>query len=162
MVLIGGPQLMQGYLNDPERTAKAIREIDGERWYVTGDQGRLDEDGFLTIVDRYSRFAKIGGEMVSLGAVEQALAKAVADPEIELQAVNLPDARKGERIVVLHTGTLDGAAVEKTLLAQGVSGLLLPSAWLAVDSLPKLGTGKADVAGAKRLAQTRLSEAGEA
>lgn len=162
MVLIGGPQLMQGYLNDPERTAKAIREIDGERWYVTGDQGRLDEDGFLTIVDRYSRFAKIGGEMVSLGAVEQALARAVADPEIELQAVNLPDARKGERIVVLHTGTLDGAAVEKTLLAQGVSGLLLPSAWLAVDSLPKLGTGKADVAGAKRLAQTRLSEAGEA
>ena len=150
MVLIGGPQLMQGYLNDPERTAKAIREIDGERWYVTGDQGRLDEDGFLTIVDRYSRFAKIGGEMVSLGAVEQALAKAVADPEIELLAVNLPDARKGERIVVLHTGELDGAAIEKTLLAQGVGGLLLPSVWLAADSLPKLCTGKADVAVAER------------
>jgi len=89
--------------------------------------------------------------------VEQALARAVADPEIELLAVNLPDAKKGERIVVLHTGGLDTAALEKTLLAQGVSGLLLPSAWLAVESLPKLGTGKADVAGAKRLAQERLA-----
>ncbi len=63
--------------------------------------------------------------------------------------------------MVLHTGELDGATVEKTLLAQGVGGLLLPSVWLAVDSLPKLGTGKADVAGAKRLAQTLLSDVGQ-
>jgi len=57
MILIGGTQIMKGYLKEPEKTASVIREIDGIRWYVTGDKGRLDSDGFLTIVDRYSRFA---------------------------------------------------------------------------------------------------------
>jgi acyl-[acyl-carrier-protein]-phospholipid O-acyltransferase/long-chain-fatty-acid--[acyl-carrier-protein] ligase len=68
LILIGGVQVMKGYLNDPQRTAEAIVELDGRRWYKTGDKGHLDEDGFLVIVDRYSRFAKLGGEMISLGA----------------------------------------------------------------------------------------------
>ncbi len=67
MILIGGTQIMKGYIGDPEKTASVIKELDGIRWYVTGDKGRIDEDGFLTIVDRYSRFAKVAGEMVSLG-----------------------------------------------------------------------------------------------
>lgn len=61
---------MQGYLHNPDKTAQTIVELDGQRWYKTGDKGHLDEDGFLSIVDRYSRFAKLGGEMVSLAAVE--------------------------------------------------------------------------------------------
>ena len=62
---------MEGYLNDPERTKNAFVMIDGNKFYRTGDKGYIDSDGFLTIVDRYSRFAKLGGEMVSLGAVEK-------------------------------------------------------------------------------------------
>jgi len=67
MILIGGTQVMKGYIKNPKKTKEVIKVIDGIRWYVTGDKGYLDSDGFLTIVDRYSRFAKIGGEMVSLG-----------------------------------------------------------------------------------------------
>ena len=66
LILISGEQLMKGYLNRPQASAAAIVELDGLRWYKTGDQGRLDDDGFLTIIDRYSRFAKLGGEMISL------------------------------------------------------------------------------------------------
>ena len=73
MVLIGGPQVMQGYLGEPDKTKAVIKEIDGFRWYMTGDKGMIDEDGFLTIIDRYSRFVKIRGEMISLTAVERAL-----------------------------------------------------------------------------------------
>ncbi|MCK5895502.1 MAG: AMP-binding protein, partial [Cocleimonas sp.] len=65
LILIGGPQVMKGYLNAPEKTADVIVEINGQRWYKSGDKGHLDTNGFLTIVDRYSRFAKLGGEMIS-------------------------------------------------------------------------------------------------
>nr|WP_019366857.1 acyl-[ACP]--phospholipid O-acyltransferase [Pseudomonas luteola] len=158
MILIGGPQVMQGYLNNPAKTASAIHELDGVRWYVTGDKGRLDEDGFLTIVDRYSRFAKIGGEMVSLGSVEQALIKLIDNPEIEVMAVNVPDAKKGERIVILHEQPLDTGALEKRMLEAGYNPLMVPSTWIHVDALPKLGSGKADIASAKKLAVTSAVE----
>ena len=62
MILIGGTQIMKGYIGDPEKTASVIKEIDGIKWYISGDRGHLDEDGFLTIIDRYSRMAKIAGE----------------------------------------------------------------------------------------------------
>jgi Acyl-CoA synthetases (AMP-forming)/AMP-acid ligases II len=71
LILIGGTQVMTGYLKDPQKTAEVLLEQDGIMWYKTGDKGHVDEDGFLTVVDRYSRFAKIGGEMISLGAVEE-------------------------------------------------------------------------------------------
>ena len=69
---------------NPAKTVEAIIEIDGQRWYRTGDKGHVDEDGFLTIVDRYSRFAKLGGEMVSLSAVEQQVRQILQNPELEL------------------------------------------------------------------------------
>ena len=159
MVLVSGPQVMQGYLGQPEKTAQAVRTLDGVRWYVTGDKGRLDEDGFLTLIDRYSRFAKIGGEMVSLGAVERLVAQAIDDPEVEVMAVNLPDDKKGERVVLLHEAALDVDALRKRLLESGANPLMLPGDWLQVDALPKLGSGKADVATAKRLAAAQLAPA---
>lgn len=149
MILIAGPQLMQAYLDDPERTAAAIRSIDGVRWFVTGDKGSLDEDGFLTIRDRYSRFAKIAGEMVSLGEVEQGIRACLGEAEVDLVAINLPDARKGERIVVLHDGEIDTGPIEKCMLAAGLPGLMIPARWIAVDEIPKLGAGKTDVVAAK-------------
>ncbi len=152
LILIGGVQVMKGYLEDPERTAAAVVELDGMRWYKTGDKGHLDADGFLTIVDRYSRFAKLGGEMVSLGAVEEQVRRVLARPELELAAVNLPDEKKGERIVLLVAEEIDPDGLRRTLLEAGANPLSIPSEVLRVESIPKLGSGKTDFGGVKRLA----------
>jgi acyl-[acyl-carrier-protein]-phospholipid O-acyltransferase/long-chain-fatty-acid--[acyl-carrier-protein] ligase len=152
LILIGGVQVMKGYLEDPERTAAAVVELDGMRWYKTGDKGHLDADGFLTIVDRYSRFAKLGGEMVSLGAVEEQVRRVLARPELELAAVNLPDEKKGERIVLLVAEEIDPDGLRRALLDAGANPLSIPSEVLRVESIPKLGSGKTDFGGVKRLA----------
>jgi acyl-[acyl-carrier-protein]-phospholipid O-acyltransferase/long-chain-fatty-acid--[acyl-carrier-protein] ligase len=152
LILIGGVQVMKGYLGAPEKTAEAVVERDGMRWYKTGDKGHLDADGFLTIVDRYSRFAKLGGEMVSLGAVEEQVRAVLKQPELELAAVNLPDEKKGERIVLLTAAEIDGEALRKALLEAGANPLSIPSEVHRVVAIPKLGSGKTDFGGAKRLA----------
>lgn len=152
LILIGGCQVMLGYLNDPERTDKSIVELDGLRWYKTGDKGHLDRDGFLFIVDRYSRFAKLGGEMVSLGAVEQTLRTVLVQPELELVAINLPDAKKGERVVVLIAGEIDADAVHKQILSAGIHALMIPGEIFLIEAVPKLGSGKTDYAAARHLA----------
>ncbi len=157
MILIGGPQVMQGYLNNPEKTEQVIKDIDGSRWYVTGDKGHLDEDGFLFIVDRYSRFAKIGGEMISLGAVELAAQQALGG-ETEVIAVNLPDDKKGEQIILLTTTTLDSDELRKAMLAGGCNPLLLPARILQLEYLPKLGSGKTDFNLARQVAQEALQQ----
>ncbi len=152
LILIGGVQVMKGYLNAPEKTADAVVKLDGTRWYKTGDKGHVDEDGFLTIVDRYSRFAKLGGEMISLGAVEEQVRRVLATPDLELVAVNLPDERKGERIVLLVAAEIDVEGLRKALLAAGANPLTIPAEVLRVEAIPKLGSGKTDFGGAKRLA----------
>ncbi|WP_110686577.1 acyl-[ACP]--phospholipid O-acyltransferase [Salinicola aestuarinus] len=152
MVLISGPQVMQGYLDDPARSAESLIELAGHRWYVTGDKGMLDEDGFLTLIDRYSRFAKIGGEMISLGAVERAIKNLLDEGDGEIMAVSLPDATKGERIVLLSEVPLDGPALARQLRGNGIGALSIPSEWLTVAALPRLGSGKADIGAAERLA----------
>lgn len=162
LILIGGCQVMRGYLNDPERTAQVIVERNGVRWYKTGDKGHLDHDGFLTIVDRYSRFAKLGGEMVSLAAAETTLRAILSRgsldcPELELVAVSLPDAKKGEKIVVLIAGDIDANALQKHVLAAGINPLLIPGEIYLVEAVPKLGSGKTDFAAARRLAVTLTS-----
>jgi len=151
LILIGGVQVMKGYLGAPERTAEVIVEIDGQRWYKTGDKGRLDEDGFLTIVDRYSRFAKLGGEMVSLTLVEDQVRRLLDEPELELVAVNLPDPKKGERIVLLIAADLDPEDLRKSLIDSGMNPLTIPAEIRTGVQVPKLGSGKTDFAGAKRL-----------
>ena len=153
MVLIGGAQVMTGYLNNPEKTASAIINIGNTRWYVTGDKGYLDEDGFLFIVDRYSRFAKIGGEMVSLGLVETAIKKCLNDAETDIVVVAVKDDKKGEKLVALHDKAVDTDSLRVGLLQQGLNALAVPSLWIRVDSMPKLGSGKTDFGRAKSLAQ---------
>ena len=153
LILVSGTQLMLGYLNDNEKTDQAIVTLDNRRWYKTGDKGHLDEDGFLTIVDRYSRFAKIGGEMISLGAVEEKARDIFDNPDIELAAVALSDEKKGERIILCVTGnSTDTTPVElrQQLLNGGMEGLMLPAEIQVMSELPKLGTGKMDY---KMLAQ---------
>lgn len=157
MILIGGAQVMQGYLNNPEKTASVIKEIYGTRWYITGDKGYIDEDGYLFIVDRYSRFAKIAGEMVSLGAVENAIRKVLDDAEKEVIIVAIPDAKKGEKLVALHQFDLQPDELKPKLLATGLNPLALPSEWLKVEVLPKLGSGKTDFGKAKQIAEEKLA-----
>ena len=152
LILIGGVQVMKGYLNDPEKTASVIAELDGMRWYKTGDKGHLDQDGFLTIVDRYSRFAKLGGEMVSLTAVEEAVRGALGTPELELVAVNLPDDKKGERVVLLVQDEQLPETVRQGLIDAGVNPLMIPAETYAVEQVPKLGSGKTDFSASKKLA----------
>ena len=160
MILITGPQLMLGYLGKHEETLSVMREINGMRWYVTGDKGRLDEDGFLWVVDRYSRFAKLGGEMISLGAVET-LAQWATDTLCQQQsthsgnnnddaaslatdviATTVEDSRKGESLVLLTNTPLDKSALRKAMQEAGASPLMLPDNVIVVEALPKLGSGK--------------------
>ncbi len=152
LILIGGVQVMKGYLEAPDKTAAAVVELDGMRWYKTGDKGHLDADGFLTIVDRYSRFAKLGGEMISLGAIEEQVRRVLDRPELEVVAVNLPDERKGERILLLVAAEIDPDALRQGLLETGVNPLSIPSKVLQVETIPKLGSGKTDFGAARRLA----------
>ncbi len=152
MVLIGGVQIMKGYLKDPERTHHAVIEQDGLRWYRTGDKGKVDEDGFLTIVDRYSRFAKMGGEMVSLGAVEGRIFDSHLFEGEECIAVPAPDKVKGEQIILFYAGAKEADEVLK-LLRGFLPPLMQPSRVVKIESIPRLGNGKVDYEGAKKTAR---------
>lgn len=155
MLLVKGPNVMNGYLGREDLTKQVLRN----GWYVTGDIARLDEDGFLAITDRLSRFSKIGGEMVPHGKVEEALQQA-AEADTQVFAVTgIPDDKKGERLAVLHT--LDESQIPDILAKLSTSGLpnlFIPSRsqFVKVDALPVLGTGKLDLRGVKRMAMERL------
>ena len=153
LLLVRGPNVMVGYLNRPEKTAEVLR--DG--WYNTGDIATLDEDGFVRITDRLSRFSKIGGEMVPHIKVEEKLHELLeADGQI-LAVTAIPDEKKGERLVVIHT-------LKEELLRGCLEKLAksdLPALWkprpdqfLFTEQLPYLGTGKLDL---RRLRELALS-----
>ncbi len=152
LIIVGGPQVMRGYLGDAEKTAEVIAQLDGIRYYKTGDKGHVDSDGFITIVDRYSRFAKVGGEMISLGSVEEQLEKILGEG-VELIAVNLSDEKKGEKIVLLYNSELSEDEIKMTVKQSSMIALMQPSEYLHVDVLPRLASGKSDFKGAKNLAQ---------
>ena len=155
LILIGGHQIMLGYLNQQEKTDSVIVEMDGIRWYKSGDKGHLDAEGFLTIVDRYSRFAKIGGEMVSLGAVENALNQHIAtltETDFDIVAASVPDPKKGEVIVALFKGDLDIEEIRYSMKDSGIIPLMRPTAFYAVSEIPMLGSGKIDLSSLNKLA----------
>lgn len=157
MVFIGGPQVMKGYLDDPERTSQSIIEREGKRWYRTGDKGKIDSDGFLILLDRYSRFAKLGGEMVSLGAVEQRINETGILSGMEYLTVSVADAVKGERIVLLFVGDKDADDVARALRKSGMPPLMIPGSVFSVEFLPKLGSGKWDYTGVKAIANNLVA-----
>ncbi len=149
---VRGANVFQGYLGDPKRTAEA--KVDG--WYRTGDLGRLDEEGFLHLAGRLSRFSKIGGEMVPHGTVEQAVLKVLglsASAELPLAVSATSDPTKGEQLVVLHAVDLDADAVRAALAAEGLANLWIPKVFKKVPAIPVLGTGKLDLNKLRQLAQ---------
>ena len=156
LIIIGGTQVMQGYLNDPERTANVLAQIDGHRWYKTGDKGHLDKDGFLIIVDRYSRFAKIGGEMISLGAIEASINVNLPE-DVEILATTVPDDKKGEKVVLLYSGKVEDAELKACITNSTLNSLMMPSLLIEVDAIPKLGSGKSDFNKAKQVALAQLN-----
>ncbi len=147
-LLVKGPNVMLGYFK-ADRPGEIQPPPDG--WYDTGDIVAIDEDGFITIKGRTKRFAKIGGEMVSLTAVEAAIAKLW--PDAKHAAVNVPDAKKGEQIVLLtecQSATRD--EVVRYFRGEKFNELWLPRRVMVVLALPLLGTGKADYQKAKAMA----------
>ena len=155
MLLVKGPNVMQGYLGREDLTANAMRG----GWYITGDLAMLDEDGFVTITDRLSRFSKIGGEMVPHGRVEEALQQAAGGDTQVFAVTGIPDEKKGERLAVLHTLDEDRIlTILDQLAANGLPNLFIPSRanFVKVETLPVLGTGKMDLRGLKRIAIERL------
>ena len=156
MILISGIQVMKSYLDDEDRTKKALKVINAKTYYITGDKGKLDEDGFLTIVDRYSRFAKIGGEMISLGAIEELISKFIesTDNLIDFLVTSLEDEKKGEKIILLISNANKEFIQElkEKILQNFDNKLMIPSEIKIVEEIPKLGSGKKDFAKAKYLA----------
>lgn len=146
-----GANVFGGYLDDAAKTAAAFR--DG--WFVTGDLGRFDEDGFLFIEGRLSRFSKVGGEMVPHGTVEQEISVAFGWEQAESPAVfvtGVPDQAKGEALVLLtiHEVTLE--QLRAGLAQRGVPNLWVPKIIRRVEKIPMLGTGKTDLKRARELA----------
>ena len=154
LLLVRGPNLMQGYLNRPDKTAEVLR--DG--WYVTGDIAALDEDGFLQITDRLSRFSKIGGEMVPHIKIEEKLHELAGSTEQSFLVAGVPDEKKGERLVVLHKLSPEKLRQCLEKLAQcDLPNLWKPRAdqFVQIEALPYLGTGKLDLRKAREIALQR-------
>ena len=142
LLLAKGPNRMLGYLHNPDLTNSVLRG----GWYVTGDIAAVDDEGFIRITDRLSRFSKIGGEMVPHLKIEAAVAEILGEPACVVTGV--PDERRGERLALLYT---DGALAPRELW-QRLSESSLPALWIPkredifhVPSLPLLGTGKLDL-----------------
>jgi acyl-[acyl-carrier-protein]-phospholipid O-acyltransferase/long-chain-fatty-acid--[acyl-carrier-protein] ligase len=153
MLWLRGANLFEGYLRDPERSADVL--LDG--WYKTGDLGRLDEDGFLFIEGRMSRFSKIAGEMVPHLTLEQKIAEAFASTEDgqegpHVVVMGVPDEKKGEALVLLTTLPIDPDDLRKRLLGLGLPALWVPRSVRRVEALPLLATGKLDLRACLQLA----------
>jgi acyl-[acyl-carrier-protein]-phospholipid O-acyltransferase/long-chain-fatty-acid--[acyl-carrier-protein] ligase len=161
LLMVKGANQMLGYLGQLEKTAEALR--DG--WYNTGDIAVMDDEGFIRITDRLSRFSKIGGEMVPHLKVEEAVREATGGEPCCVTGI--PDERKGERIAVLYTA----AGVTPQEVWQQLAATEIPKLWLPkredihlVDALPTLGTGKIDLRGVRakavEMAEARGAYAG--
>jgi len=150
LLLVKGSNRMLGYLNQPDRTAQVFH--DG--WYITGDIALLDDEGFLRITDRLSRFSKIAGEMVPHLKVEEAILTVLG--EAQCVVIGVPDDLRGERLVALYVHpTLTPADLHRR-----ISETDMPSLWIPkrenlypVESLPLLGTGKLDLRAVRNLAE---------
>jgi len=153
MLLFRGANVFGGYLSDPAKSAVALRE----GWFVTGDLARFDEDGFLFIEGRLSRFSKIGGEMVPHGTIEQKLVELFDLDQSDgpsVVVVGVPDPAKGEALVLLTTLDLNAERIRDRLVEAGLPSLWIPKTVLRVERIPMLGTGKLDLKGSKDLAHT--------
>jgi len=152
MLWLRGVNIFEGYLHDPERTADVLQ--DG--WLKTGDLGRFDEDGFLYIEGRLSRFSKIGGEMVPHEAIESRIVDLLGlsgRDERPIAIMGVQDEAKGEALVLLSAVDVDLAELRSKLHDAGVPNLWIPKQVQRVESIPVLASGKLDLKKCKEVAQ---------
>jgi len=152
MLWFKGPNVFEGYLDDPARTADVLQ--DG--WFRTGDLARFDEDGFLFIEGRMSRFSKIGGEMVPHETVEAKIVETFgfsSEGERIIAITSAPDEAKGEMLVVLATREIAKSELHEKLSAAGLPNLWIPRHILLVPQIPVLASGKLDIQGCTELAK---------
>jgi len=150
IVWFRGANVFSGYLRTSRRRGGAP---DG--WFVTGDLGRFDQEGFLYIEGRVSRFSKVGGEMVPHGTVEQKIIEVYQIEEGEVPkivVVGVPDSTKGEAIVLLTSIAINGDDLRERLFQAGLPNLWIPKIIRRVEEIPLLGSGKTDFRGCQRLA----------
>lgn len=151
LLLVDSPSRMRGYLGQPDRTAQALHQGS----FITGDIGRVDEDGFLYLTDRLSRFSKIAGEMVPHLSIEEALQSLTGNAGVLV--IGLPCAERGERLVLLHTASqLIPDQIVEHLSAQNLPPLWIPNRHdiFLVEAIPMLGSGKTDLRRARDLAMS--------
>jgi acyl-[acyl-carrier-protein]-phospholipid O-acyltransferase/long-chain-fatty-acid--[acyl-carrier-protein] ligase len=153
LLQVRGANVMRGYFGRDDLTAKKI--VDGG-WYITGDLAKMDTDGFITITGREERFAKVGGEMVPLEKVEEEIHAVLGTNERRAAVTAIPDAKRGERLVVLHLG-FDGWSIQalfKKLGERGLPNLYIPGPrdFFLVNEIPVLGSGKLDLKKCKQMA----------
>jgi len=144
MLWLRGPNIFEGYLHDPKRTVEVLH--DG--WLKTGDIARFDEDGFLYIEGRVSRFSKIGGEMVPHEAIEQKIVDLLdlsGRDERPIAVVGVQDEAKGEALVLLSAVDIDLAELRKKLQDAGVPNLWIPKHIQRIEAIPVLASGKLDL-----------------
>jgi acyl-[acyl-carrier-protein]-phospholipid O-acyltransferase/long-chain-fatty-acid--[acyl-carrier-protein] ligase len=149
---VKGPNVMMGYM-----TADRPGQLQplSDAWHDSGDIVAIDREGYLTIKGRAKRFAKIAGEMISLGAIEMLVQSLW--PEERHAVVSVPDKRRGERIVLVTTeDEADSNALRQHGKMSGISELMLPSDIITVPEIPVLGSGKTDYVTTQKLAMERL------
>lgn len=153
LLMVKGANVMLGYFQDEEKTKQVI--VDG--WYNTGDIARKDEDGFITITDRLSRFSKIAGEMVPHLAIEEAIQEVIGGSEQVCVVTSVADEKRGERLVVLMTKDLNPSDVRKGLSEKGLPNLWIPKedSFYTIEGLPLLGSGKLDLKRIKEIAESK-------
>ncbi len=157
MLVATGANRMLGYLGQPELTEQVLR--DG--WYITGDMGSVDEDGFITITDRISRFSKVAGEMVPHMAIEEVINTILGEAASVVTAV--PDEQRGEKLIAFYSRN----GLDPDELWENLNQSALPKVWIpkrenihSIDSIPLLGSGKIDLKKVKRLALQEVARSG--
>lgn len=151
-----GGNVFKGYFRDRESTERVFHD----NWFVTGDLARIDEEDFVFIEGRISRFSKLGGEMVPHGRLEQIIAECfhLEDSESPLVAVTgVSDELKGEALVLLTAVEIKSSALRERLLKEGVPNLWVPKIIYRVDSIPSLASGKLDLQALNALAARKMS-----
>lgn len=153
-ILVKGDSVMKGYYDDPELTAEVL--VDG--WYNTGDMGFFDEDGFLWHAGRFKRFAKVGGEMISLVKVENTLEKFLPTG-VSCCVVEVSDEKKGSSIVATVTMEVNKTEMLRKMLTE-LPIIALPRQFIVIKELPVMSTGKIDFRSVTKIVQEILSDSG--
>jgi acyl-[acyl-carrier-protein]-phospholipid O-acyltransferase/long-chain-fatty-acid--[acyl-carrier-protein] ligase len=153
-ILVKGDSVMKGYYDDPELTAEAL--VDG--WYNTGDMGFFDEDGYLWHAGRFKRFAKIGGEMVSLVKVENILEKFLP-AGVFCCVVEVSDEKKGSYIIATVSMEVNKTEILRKMMDE-LPVIALPRQFIVIKELPMMSTGKIDFRTVTKMVQGILSASG--